>query len=132
MKTKKVEIQSLCFWCGSEMGAAEREEEEGKTTPERAMVSYLPCRGCGDKFKGGITLFEAQETPFYKDQPPVEMGLDLFPSGRWVTLPQGTALQRTFGNEAAEEVRVAGMGFVSPKAFSALCESSPGNRPTSH
>jgi hypothetical protein len=132
MKKKKIEIRALCFWCGSEMGIDEREEEEGKIAPERAMVSYIPCRTCGEKFKGGITLFEAQETPFYKDQPPVEMGLDLFPSGRWVTLPQGSALQRAFGNEAAEEVRVAGMGFVSPKAFSALCEDSSGSRPTSH
>jgi hypothetical protein len=132
MKTKKVEIQALCFWCGSGMGPDEREEEEGKITPERAMVSYVPCRGCGDKFRGGITLFEAQETPFYKDQPPVESGVALFPSGRWITLPREATLPRAFGSEAADEVRIAGMGFVSPKAFSALCESSPGARPTSH
>jgi hypothetical protein len=132
MKTKKVEIQGLCFWCGSETGPEEREEEEGKPTPERAMVSYLPCRTCGDKFRGGITLFEAQETPFYKDQPSVGNGIDLFPSGRWITLPQEAALQGAFDSEAEKEVRVAGMAFVNPKAFSALCENSSGAGPTSH
>ncbi len=130
MKKKKVE--SLCFWCGSEMGFAEREEEEGKITPERAIVSYFPCRACGDKFKGGITLFEAQETPFYEDQPSVGNGVDLFPSGRWITLPQDTTLQGAFGGKATEEIRIAGMGFISPVAFSALCENSSGGRPTNH
>lgn len=129
---KKKKIESLCFWCGSEMGLTEREEEEGEITPERAIVSYLPCRGCVDKFKGGITLFEAQEIPFYKNQPSVGNGVDLFPSGRWITLPKEATLQGAFGHEAEEEVRVAGMGFVSPRAFSALCESSPGGRPTNH
>src|SRR5258708_23398956 len=115
---RKIEVQALCFWCGSEMGLNERDEEEGRVSPKRAIISYKPCKSCDTKFKTGITLFESQATPFYESQPPLE-GLTLFPSGRWITLPP-EAVQGAFDEKAIREFKSIGMGFVSTEIFGLL------------
>jgi hypothetical protein len=135
MAKKKVEILALCFWCGTECGIDEREEEENTRLPQRAMVSYEPCRACSAKFAAGITLFESQRKPFYENQPAVGKDAMIYPSGRWITLPED-AVEAIFNAEIVKELRLdhgKKSNYISADIFAVLYrEPREGSATTSH
>lgn len=127
----KIEIASLCFWCGSEIGKIEHEVAEGEVAPKRAVTSYQPCKACKEKFSKGIAIFETKEAPYYEKQPPLfeNEKENAFPSGRWIILPV-EVISTVFADEAAQEFKRTKQGYVNEEVFKLI--QGNGEQPTQH
>ena len=84
--SKKICVELLkCFWCNEDIGVAIPKELKDSCNDnyEGVFMDYEPCDKCKENWEKGDVIIEAQNTPVFKDQPPI--GKDAYPTGNnWI------------------------------------------------
>lgn len=103
-----------CFFCGKEkneiaiLGKIDRKDSEA---PRSAIIDYVPCEECKEKFKSGILLVEASEKPIVKNQMEIVKGA--YPTGKWMLVSEKFIRGWMVDKDYAERIIKAKCSLVS-------------------
>lgn len=101
MKTK---TPVICFWCAQPTG----EFEELDFQADQVVLNYLMCPACHEKSDGMIKLVETETQPQSDGQMPIVVvnNTQIFPTGRWMTVPKDAELiSQVFGKDAEDMLK---------------------------
>lgn len=79
-----------CFFCGEDKNEiallgqiGDRRKGEDFEAPMKAVLDYVPCEKCQEKFAQGVLLIEVTTSPEYIGMPIAE---NVYPTGRYVVV----------------------------------------------
>ncbi len=71
----------VCFFCKKITGYVPK-----NANSINATFNYEPCRECKEKWEQGVPVLEMSEKPLIDGQPPLEEGMDGYPTGRYMVI----------------------------------------------
>ena len=111
-----------CFFCGepkNELVLFGRLKNDAEA-PKSFIIDYEPCDACKERFKAGVLLIAAGDTPRYPSQPPLG---DKYPTGAY-SLVKPDLIRRLCEPEMADSIVKAGHSLIDPSLLENLLKQA--------